>query len=67
MVYTVAKGPEFFSGKYLEWAGERRHKTSFQKMKKTMFFCKTSVAYPFVNFEKNKNLQNLSYFSCGTL
>ena len=31
-----------------------------------MFFCKTSVAYPFVNFEKNKNLQNLSYFSCGT-
>ena len=66
MVYTVAKGPEVFSGMYLEWASERRHKTSFQKMKKTMFFCKTSNAYLFVNIEKSKNLQNLSYFSCGT-
>ena len=42
-------------------------KTSFQEMKKTMFFCKTSVVYPFVNFEKKiKNLKNLSYFLCGT-
>ena len=25
-----------------------------------MFFCKTSVVYPVVNFEKNKNLYSIS-------
>ena len=41
---------------YLEQPSETRHKTSFQKIKKTMFFYKTNVVYPFVNFEKKKKL-----------
>ena len=62
--FTVAKAREFFSGEYLEQAGETRHKTSFQEIKKTMFFYKTSVVYPLVNFEKNKNLYSISQIDC---
>ena len=29
-------------------------------MKKTMFFYRTSVVYPFVNFEKSKNLFHIT-------
>ena len=58
--HTVAQGNEYFSGKYLEWKSETRHKTSFKEMKKTMFFYRTSVVYPFVNFEKSKNLFHIT-------
>ena len=32
--HTVRQGNEYFSGKYLEWENETRHKTSFKEMKK---------------------------------
>ena len=59
-VHTVAQGNEYFSGKYLEQDSETRHKTSFKEMKKTMFLYRTSVVYPFVNFEKSKNLFHIT-------
>ena len=52
--FTDARGQEIFSGMYLEKVGETRHRISFQKIKKTMFFYKTSGIYPFVKFEKIK-------------
>ena len=58
--HTVAQGNEYFSGKYLERESETRHKRSFKEMKKTMFFYRTSVVYPFVNFEKSKNLFHIT-------
>ena len=47
----AAKGREFFSEKYLEWASKTRHKAYFQQMKKTMFYCKISRVYPLVYFK----------------
>ena len=50
--FTSAKGQKIFSGKYMEQAETSFHlfKISFQEMKKTMFFYKTSLFYPFVNY-----------------
>ena len=47
--FTGAKGQECLSGKCLEWAGETRHKISFQEMNKTVSFCIKSVVHPFAN------------------
>ena len=68
--FTIAQDQDFsVESTWKSW----RNKTPniFSKNENTMFFYKISAAYPFVNFEMNKNLYSLlqsdycDVISCG--
>ena len=56
----VGLGQKYLYGKFLEKEGTCRGGQKFKLMRKTTFFYKESVAYPFVNFDYRKHLYVIS-------
>ena len=56
----VGLGQKYLYGKFLEKEGTCRGGQKFKLMRKTTFFYKESVVYPFVNFDYRKHLYVIS-------
>ena len=57
---TVAKGQKKFSGRYLEWASETRHKIYFSRNEQDCFSTRPALSIFLLTLKMNKNLYSIS-------